>query len=336
MKRWFGVLFIVLMLCSGCQNGAGNRWQLAESARTAMAEENYSLAVEYYDQLVEMELEDSGIFNDRGAAKLELQEYSSALEDLEKAVELDNTNPTYWYNLGLCRSLLNDYEGGVEAFTQALLLEPEYAECLGQRGVSYAHLGEEELAELDIEAVGRLNPESQSAFWAELGSIYMEKCLYNKAEEAFGRAISLEVNNAELYLQRANVYMLTQEYKKAQEDLVRAIDMQESFLAGYELMGDLYYIQQEYKQAIAYYSVALLEEADYLGHLNRGCCYHALGEFEEAEADFTAAILMEPESAAAYNCRAQVREELGNVDGAKEDYKKAKDILEEGAKENGK
>ena len=106
--------------------------------------------------------------------------------------------------------------------------------------------------------------------------------------------------------------------------------MREGFLAGYELLGDLYYAQEEYEQAIRYYTVALLEQPDFMGYMNRGACYRMLGEYEAAEADYTSAILMDPSNAAAYDGRGQVREALRETEGAKKDYKRAKELLEKG------
>ena len=61
----------------------------------------------------------------------------------------------------------------------------------------------------------------------------------------------------------------------------------------------------------------------------------ALGQYEQAEADFTQAILLKPNLAAAYMLRGETRENMGDPEDALADYKTAKDLSREGEEESG-
>lgn len=325
---WIALILIGL---AGCQSAPADRYELRREALQAMEDGNYEEAVRIYNRLEQIEPENAEVYNGRGAAYLSARQYTQALTDLEKATGMESANAVYWFNLGLCRCCLGSYETGIEAFTRALALDPEYAESYCQRGAAYAHLGQYEKAEADVLKAGEIRPGGSGDFWAALGSAYVSCNDLERAEASYNQAVQLSPEDARLYLERANVYIQMGQYEKAHQDCIQAIGMQDGFLSGYELLGDLYLAQKQYDQAIANYTVALLEEADYIGYLNRGSCYLETGEYEEAEADFTAAILLAPQEAAGYAKRGEVREFLSDEEGAQKDYKTAKRILEEEA-----
>lgn len=338
MKR-IRQFLIGMVLCavflSGCTSSPLDPYKLLQEARQAAEEGDWQQALQKYDRLVELSPDNGEVYNGRGAILLEQGKYELALEDLEKAVEQSRDNAIYWYNLGLVRYCLNQYEESIEALSQAISLNVEYADAYGQRSAAYACLGQYEQAEADLEQAETLEPGSNTVYLALLGNAYLTVGELERARNALDQAIAIEAENPQFYLQRAQICILAGDYDQAQEDCVQAIGMQDGFLAGYALLGDLYYAQSEYEQAIANYSVALLEQEDYAGYLNRGSCYMALGQYEEAEADFTQAILLEPGLAAAYTLRGETRENLGDPEGALEDYKTAKDLLQEGEEESG-
>lgn len=321
---------ICLLLLTACQSVPVSRWELMRSGEEAIEAGEYEQAVGYYTQLIQNEPQTAEGYNGRGVVRMRQSRYEEALEDLEQARKLDAENEVYCYNIGLCLYCMGKYEDAIGSFSQALALKPDYTDSLCQRGAAYAHLEKYDQAEADIRRAGELKPGISAKFWAALGAAYKEDQTLDRALSAYTEAVLAEKERPEWYLQRADVYMLQGDYEQARQDLVQAIGMQEGFLAGYELLGDLYYAQEEYEQAIRYYTVALLEQPDSMGYLNRGACYRMLGEYEAAEADYTSAILMDPFNAAAYDGRGQVREALQETEGAKKDYKRAKELLEKG------
>lgn len=330
MKRILAGVVLWILLLSGCTSSPVDSYKLLREAGQAVEEGDLQRALQDYDRLTELMPQNGAVYNGRGAVLLELGKYEPALSDLEKAVELDDGNTVYWYNLGLARYCLQDYEESVEDFSRALSLNAKYADAYGRRAAAYACLGRYEEAETDLERAEDLAPGQNATYLALLGSAYLTAGEAERAKALLDQAIEIDSDHPEYYLQRAQAQILAGQYEQAQEDCVQAISMREGFLAGYAVLGDLYYAQQQYEQAIANYTVALLEQPDAEGYLIRGKCYAALGKYEEAETDFTQAILLEPDMASAYVERGDVREQMGDPDEALKDYKKARDLLREG------
>jgi tetratricopeptide (TPR) repeat protein len=80
----------------------------------------------------------------------------------------------------------------------------------------------------------------------------------------------------------------------------------------------------QYDRAIQDYTAAItLDPAEYLAYTNRGVAFHAMGQFDRAIQDFTAAIHLKPSSADPYTSRGLVLEEMGQVDSAMKDLNEA-------------
>lgn len=81
-----------------------------------------------------------------------------------------------------------------------------------------------------------------------------------------------------------------------------------------------------FENAIDYFTEQLMLRPTAGLFNKRGLVYHEREENEQAEADFTKAIALDPKYALAYNNRGQARQALGRLDEAVADYDKAAEI----------
>ena len=80
----------------------------------------------------------------------------------------------------------------------------------------------------------------------------------------------------------------------------------------------------EYEEAIADYTEAIRLDPTYaMAYRSRGVAHHHLGEFEEAISDYTEAIRLDPDYAMAYYDRGIARADLGEYEEAIADYTEA-------------
>ncbi|MCA9895647.1 MAG: tetratricopeptide repeat protein [Anaerolineae bacterium] len=102
------------------------------------------------------------------------------------------------------------------------------------------------------------------------------------------------------------------------------VDLYPENALGYASRGLAYYHLGEYEAAIADYTQAILLEPQYVeAHNNRGNAYSELQQYEEAIADFTQAIAIDPLYTLAYNNRGYTYYNLGQYDLAISDYTQA-------------
>ena len=112
---------------------------------------------------------------------------------------------------------------------------------------------------------------------------------------------------------------------KVIEDKKQSTDVRAEALAS---RGSAFDDQDKYDEAIADYDAALkLSPGDPAVLILRGNSYDAKGDKQKAIADYTAAIKINPEDAAGYYNRATVYQELGQRERAIADYRKALEIM---------
>jgi tetratricopeptide (TPR) repeat protein len=104
------------------------------------------------------------------------------------------------------------------------------------------------------------------------------------------KAISIDPDYIEYYLNRGSVYRQLGNYESALNDFDKAIDRasdQMLQLAGYYERAVLYHLCNHYEQAIADYTrVIALHPKFPVAYVNRGIAYEEWGKIQEAIADF--------------------------------------------------
>ena len=81
---------------------------------------------------------------------------ADALAQYEQATQLDPNDQTAWKYLGALRLVENDAAGAIEALTQAIELQPRFAEALYWRAKAHLHLQQRNKAAQDARAAHAL------------------------------------------------------------------------------------------------------------------------------------------------------------------------------------
>ena len=145
-----------------------------------------------------------------------------------------------------------DEEKALQYYTEAIELNPDYAEAYYQRGV-----------------------------------IYSEMHQYEKAIENFNKAIQILPNYGAAYHYRGRSYYFLKDFKKALEDLNKVIKINPKYSKAYSLRANIYYILKDYQKAIEDYTMAIqIQPMEADNYESRAECYEDMGENEKARADF--------------------------------------------------
>lgn len=122
-------------------------------------------------------------------------------------------------------------------------------------------------------------------------------------------------------------------YAESIEAYTRAIEVDPDNLNAYIQRGLAYSITKEYEKAAADYSLVLEKKPDMINVKNsRGSAYLKLKMYDKAFADFNDIIHADPDNQEAYNNRGWCKKYLGDQEGACEDWKKSKKLGNDEAK----
>jgi tetratricopeptide (TPR) repeat protein len=115
-----------------------------------------------------------------------------------------------------------DNDMAIAAFSQAIALNPQYAEAYNNRGVAYVYKGRYDLASADYERAISIKPQYAQAYYNR-GVIEGRKGQYNMAINDYDRAIALNPRYARAYYNRALAHYRTGHNDKAIADLSHVI-----------------------------------------------------------------------------------------------------------------
>ena len=114
---------------------------------------DYNRAVNQRDGELDLQLVE--VYNDRGLARLMVDDTDGAIADFSLAIHLDDSNHRAFYNRACACHHRGDLLGAMRDFTLALQLDPNRAEAYVNRGLIRHQLGLQQAALTDFKVASQ-------------------------------------------------------------------------------------------------------------------------------------------------------------------------------------
>jgi len=209
---------------------------------------------------------------------------AKAVEDLAQAIKYgQNDSQSYYYRGDLFSTDEDDFNIAIDDFTNAIKINPNFAEAYTKRAAVYDRLIKYDLALSDYSALIRINQDDIEAY-KKRGSIYYKKREYDKAIADFDQAIKRKSTDAYAYFFKGKIFveMPNPDLERALQSLGKALE-QKKYLQTQDL-ADMYF----------YY----------------GIVYEKQEHYTDAIDNYTEAIRLDPNAVEKYKRRAMLYEQL--------------------------
>ncbi len=163
------------------------------------------------------------------------------------------------------------------------------------------------------------------------GSSLMALGQYQEAAKSFTKAIQIRPRMAAAYLQRGLAQRGLNQADVALADFERAVGLDPTLAEAHTAMGSIYGQRGDLKRAEKEFEQAIALGSTVDANFQRGKLHESLGDHRKALEDYNLAVEQKPDSPFGYRARAQVREALGDPEGAADDRRKANSIEHPGA-----
>ena len=274
---------------------------LNESARTAMQNGDFPLAIQLLERAVEVEPKNKYAWNNLGLCYLSLRQNDDAVAAFKKALEVNPYDEFAYNNLGRAYWQDRRYDDAANAFHQQLENNPLDKFAHANLGAMYAEWHKYDLAVPELEKASSLTPDD-AGLQVSLGDAYLNLGQDDRALAAFDRAVEISAsplvwNNIAYQLSLKNSHLdKAQQYAESavastaaglrnlsldqlnQRDLA----LVPSLIAYWDTLGWVYYAEGNLDKAEKYVSAAWSlghhgEVGDHLGQI-----YEKRGDKEKA------------------------------------------------------
>jgi tetratricopeptide (TPR) repeat protein len=350
--------YSVSLIAAGVTLTEDELWTRASSK---YAKGDFAGAIADYTKIIEINPKSARAYHDRGAAKTQYRkppaktknpvisndgfddgrtvygtnsifssgDYEGAIDDYTKAISI---NPRYWLyydNRARAYEYKRQYKEAITDYSQLIKFRPTDDDLYLRRAYAYESMGDDRNSTIDFRnATSRMKPEGSDQY-ARRGYIRYSKLKeYVEAVNDYTKAIELDPGSSELYATRAKIYVELKKDSSAIADYTQSIYLNaDDDRNSYFERGTIYHRSNDYSKAIADYNRAAPDQCidGYSVTVceQRGLAKIELGDNKGAIFDFDRILDAGYSSSAYYYARGVARQNLGNKDGAEQDYQKA-------------
>lgn len=290
--------------------------RLFERALSTGEKGDHRQAIAELDEAVRLapELRTATFFSRRSDHFVMLEEYEKAKADLQQAISLEPNNADHYSSLANACSMQDDLDGAIAN------LERAYEICKPGAGKISGYLPGE-------------GPWMQAR--SALIDAYVERANNRStngdsegATADFDRAVELDPESAQTFIQRSVFLALQGKYEQAFKDCDAAIRLEPGSVYALCSRGAVYQTKGDMAKAIdAFNQVVILFPQKAYPLSVRALAWKELGDLAKALDDINQAISVEPENGFWYTHRAEILRELKRDDEAAADLKKAEELF---------
>ncbi len=215
--------------------------------------------------------------------------------------KLKGVDKTAHKHLSLGTKLLRDGKNhkAITSFTQAIEIEPKYAEAYIKRGIAYYYLAD-----------------------------------YKAAIDDYTHTLSLKLYIADAYVSRADAYLALNDFSNAIADYTASLKQRKNALV-LSKRAEVYLETGKINKALEDYDYIVKHRPSAIAYYNRGSAFYEKyllskendTELKLALADFDKSIELQPQYALAYLSRGDVHGALNNHESEESDYSQALNLL---------
>lgn len=295
-----------------------NAYAFYDRALARVIFEDWELALQDYQAALQIEPDFYIAYIGLIRTLLEMDRFSDAIQASKEALKLAeeiNISPE-WAHLYLAESYANnnDIQQARVNYEKAVLFGSHIDWLHYQAGQFYLDHGDYSAALKEYEAM--LDVTNNKAWaYATIGEFYKEIDVFDLALENYQFASQFNPEDDGIWISLANVYARLEMYEKADDAFRRAIENAErpgNLVYTRTLFGNFLYLQEKYEEAILQWEDALRLEPDRCDlMLNLGLAYEELEQLDQARGIYLSALA--GGESTEFDCESDVRSRLDDL-----------------------
>lgn len=318
--RLLAISTFLLLLPSTKVSAQINTDRMMTIGKNAMYFDDYVLAIQYFNLIINSKPYLYEPYFYRGLAKFYLEDYIGAEADCTKSIDKGPFFPSSYQVRGLARLNMGKYELATEDYTKSASFEPNNRSVLHNLAICHIKLENWHAADSIADGMIKKWPKNAENYCLK-ANIKLENKDSVTAEELIDKALQLASHNLQAISIKSTLRMAKEDYNGAEQYLDKAINIKPRYAGYYINRGLCRYQQNNYRGAMSDYNTAIeLDSTNFIARYNRGLLRANVGENNLAINDFNYIISIDPDDIMAIFNRATLLDETGDYRGAIRDY----------------
>lgn len=268
---------------------------------------NYVEAIQSYNEALKINNKNENVYYNKANALRNLQIADDlAIENYSKAIELNKRHAAAYNNRGTIYYRNEKYTEAVKDYTKAIALNKMYLSSYSNRAVAYRSLGEEDLANADVQHIGSIEPEALKEGTMAYARNFMTIAYFTAgnqmiSEKASTNLLQTNQEKALAYQKQGDAYKSMGCYEEAITNYEKAIELDDRIFLAYSKSAMLYRDSGNLDKAIELYDKAekLCPESANV-YWQRGITRYYMGQGLESFLNFDKAVKLAPYCAVLY------------------------------------
>ena len=272
-----------------------NAGLIHERAKLNVSRKNLSLALADMKTALDMDSTRPEFFLTLSDLYFSLGKSGNSKAALEKCLSIDEKNVEANLKMAELYLLVRSHDRSIDYIDRALKQDPHKARAYFMKGMNFKEMKDTAKAISSFRTAIDQNSEYYEAFM-ELGIIFSIR-KDKLAVSYLSSALSLRPRSIEAIYARSMYFQETGDYNKAIEGYTSILALEPRNKNAHFNLG---FIHQEYlhvlNQAIKHYGNAIASDSSYFeAFYNRGLCFETLGNIQAAREDYKKALALNPE-----------------------------------------
>ena len=305
-----------------------NTERITYIGRNALYFEDYVLAIQYFNRVIQVKPYLADPYFYRSVAKLSLEDYLGAEADASEAIERNPFIVDAYQVRGIARQNTGNYQGAIDDYTAGLRYAPENRQMLLNKAIAEVQSEQYPQADTTFARLIALHPAYYNAYVSR-GQYRIMQGDTVAALADLDRAVRVEPNTPSHYINRALIRYYREDLRGAMDDYDKVISLEPTNLIARYNRGLLLLSVGAKNDALADFNYYLQREPDNLmARYNRAILLSDLGEYRAAVGDFDAVLEAYPEFYQGLYARSEAKRLSGDTAGGKKDYQQAMALYE--------
>ncbi len=364
MRKLLKIFFVSLLLSISISGTSQiNTDKVLEAGRFALYQQEYVLAISFFNKAIESkpylglpyyfrarakynldDLKGAEIDMDkaieiipfyyefyrfRGDIRSRLAKHNEALIDYDKGLEIEPDDIGICFNRGLVHMNMKEWEKSVDDFSTVLKIEPAQYGAYINRAIAKLNLKDTIGAVTDMDEAIEVNPLVADAYRFS-AAIYYDINKFDMALERINAGINIDNREPMYFSLRGAIRYQMDDLQGTMSDFNKVIELQPQNMMAYANRGILRVEVGDVNNAIDDFSrVLALNPNDLLTLFNRSVLYIRIGEYKDAISDLNIIISHYPNYSDAYMARSQAYAGLNMQAAQRKDFNMAKKLQQD-------